>query len=178
MELILGRLLIGKWPHLASAYISGISVGILIRSPCLALRTVQPDLDHVEVRDPRARPAPLEPVELRHRRHAAPGAVGKRRRLSVQWGNKIWPMIVVWTLGSVIIWRSAGFTSLFTYVVSFFVFSSSGVCSRDTPWLAEAAPITGPMYQLFVFFMITDPKTTVRTHVGQCSSASWSPWPR
>jgi len=28
-------------------------------------------------------------------------------------------------------------------------------------FLAEVAPITGPMYQLFIFFMITDPKTTV-----------------
>src|ERR1044072_8057579 len=33
LELVLGRLLVGKWPHLASAYISGISVGILTRSP-------------------------------------------------------------------------------------------------------------------------------------------------
>jgi Na+-translocating ferredoxin:NAD+ oxidoreductase RnfD subunit len=24
------------------------------------------------------------------------------------------------------------------------------------------------MYQLFIFFMITDPKTTVRSHTGQC----------
>src|ERR1700744_5849023 len=32
-ELILGRVVTGKWPHLASAYITGISVGILIRSP-------------------------------------------------------------------------------------------------------------------------------------------------
>src|ERR1700712_4319386 len=32
-ELILGRTMVGKWPHLASAYISGISVGILLRSP-------------------------------------------------------------------------------------------------------------------------------------------------
>jgi hypothetical protein len=29
------------------------------------------------------------------------------------------------------------------------------------PFLSEVAPITGPMYQLFIFFMITDPKTTV-----------------
>jgi Na+-translocating ferredoxin:NAD+ oxidoreductase RnfD subunit len=36
------------------------------------------------------------------------------------------------------------------------------------PWMAEVAPITGPMYQLFVFFMITDPKTTVHSKVGQC----------
>jgi Na+-translocating ferredoxin:NAD+ oxidoreductase RnfD subunit len=33
---------------------------------------------------------------------------------------------------------------------------------------AEIAPITGPMYQLFVFFMITDPKTTVKSKKWQC----------
>ena len=33
---------------------------------------------------------------------------------------------------------------------------------------AEIAPITGPMYQLFIFFMITDPKTTVRSKLGRC----------
>ena len=32
-ELILGRIFLHKWPHLASAYITGISVGILLRSP-------------------------------------------------------------------------------------------------------------------------------------------------
>src|SRR5271168_4910137 len=32
-ELVLGRIFLGKWPHLASAYITGISVGILVRSP-------------------------------------------------------------------------------------------------------------------------------------------------
>src|ERR1700685_842783 len=32
-ELVLGRIFFGKWPHPASAYISGISVGILVRSP-------------------------------------------------------------------------------------------------------------------------------------------------
>src|SRR5271170_4158875 len=32
-ELTLGRIFVGKWPHLASAYITGISVGILVRSP-------------------------------------------------------------------------------------------------------------------------------------------------
>jgi uncharacterized membrane protein YhaH (DUF805 family) len=30
------------------------------------------------------------------------------------------------------------------------------------------APITGPMYQLFTFFMVTDPKTTVKSVKGQC----------
>ena len=34
--------------------------------------------------------------------------------------------------------------------------------------MTSIAPITGPMYQLFIFFMITDPKTTVLTRKGQC----------
>ena len=29
------------------------------------------------------------------------------------------------------------------------------------------APITGPMYQLLIFFMVTDPKTTVHPRWGQ-----------
>ena len=32
-ELVVVRAVYGKWPHLASAYVSGISVGILVRSP-------------------------------------------------------------------------------------------------------------------------------------------------
>ena len=35
------------------------------------------------------------------------------------------------------------------------------------PLFAELAPITGPMYQLFVFFMVTDPRTTVSTRRGR-----------
>ena len=34
-ELVMGRITYGRWPHPASAYITGISVGILIRSPFL-----------------------------------------------------------------------------------------------------------------------------------------------
>src|SRR6478672_5889895 len=34
-EMVLGRVAYGVWPHPASAYITGISVGILVRSPFL-----------------------------------------------------------------------------------------------------------------------------------------------
>lgn len=34
-EIFLGRIFTGKWPHLASSYITGISVGILVRSPAV-----------------------------------------------------------------------------------------------------------------------------------------------
>jgi predicted LPLAT superfamily acyltransferase len=35
------------------------------------------------------------------------------------------------------------------------------------PLLPEIAPLTGPMYQLFAFFMVTDPRTTVHTLRGR-----------
>ncbi len=163
LELVLGRLLVGKWPHLASAYISGISVGILTRSPYLALRAVQRHLDHVEVRAPLARPAHLEPLELRHRRDAAHRAVGLLDALSVQWGNNLWPMLVIWALGAVITYHVGRIHITATYVVSFFALSYVRCLVTGHSYWAEAAPITGPMYQLFIFFMITDPKTTVRS---------------
>ena len=36
-EMLLGRITYGRWPHPASAYITGISVGILLRSPAFSL---------------------------------------------------------------------------------------------------------------------------------------------
>src|SRR6195256_1598159 len=76
-------------------------------------------------------------------------------------------MVVIWTLGSVIVWRVGRLHISATYVASFLFFSFARSAITGTPWLASVAPITGPMYQLFIFFMVTDPKTTVRTRRGQ-----------
>jgi Na+-translocating ferredoxin:NAD+ oxidoreductase RnfD subunit len=88
--------------------------------------------------------------------------------LSIQWGNALLPMLVIWLLGAIIIWQVKRFHICATYVVSFVLFASVRSWITGHPWLAEVAPITGPMYQLFIFFMITDPKTTVQTTWGQC----------
>jgi Na+-translocating ferredoxin:NAD+ oxidoreductase RnfD subunit len=53
-------------------------------------------------------------------------------------------------------------------VVSFLLFAGLRSWLTGHAWLAEVAPITGPMYQLFIFFMITDPRSTVHTTRGQC----------
>ena len=45
------------------------------------------------------------------------------------------------------------------------------------PVLSEIAPVTGPMYQLFIFFMITDPKTSVRPVWGRVRGRSWVVFP-
>ena len=88
--------------------------------------------------------------------------------LSIQWGNNLGAMIVIWVLGSAIIWRIRRFHICAIYVASFLLFSVVRAWITGDPWLSEVSPITGPEYQLFIFFMITDPKTTVRSKFGQC----------
>jgi Na+-translocating ferredoxin:NAD+ oxidoreductase RnfD subunit len=77
-------------------------------------------------------------------------------------------MAVIWVLGSLIIWRARRFHICATYVASFLLLSVVRAWITGDPWLSEVSPITGPEYQLFIFFMITDPKTTVRSKWGQC----------
>jgi len=88
--------------------------------------------------------------------------------LSIQWGNTLWPMVVIWILGTAIVWRVGRLHISATYVASFLALSFVRSLMTGIPWLATVAPITGPMYQLFIFFMVTDPKTTVRSKTGQC----------
>jgi Na+-transporting NADH:ubiquinone oxidoreductase subunit NqrB len=160
-ELIVVRALYGSWPHLASAYVSGISVGILVRSPelwpyalCAAISI-------------------LSKYVLRFRgRHIwnptnfgvvamlllAPDVVAG---LSIQWGNNLLPMVFVWLFGSVILYTVGRLHITATYVAAFLCLAVARAWHTGHPVLSEIAPITGPMYQLFIFFMITDPKTTV-----------------
>jgi Na+-translocating ferredoxin:NAD+ oxidoreductase RnfD subunit len=167
-ELILGRIFFGKWLNLASAYITGISVGILVRSPaywpyalCSAISIMSKYVLRVKGRH-LWNPSNFGLSVLFFL--AADTAAG----LSIQWGNFKAPLLVIWILGSIIIWRAKRFHISFTYVVSFFLFAFLRSWITGHPWQAEVSPITGPMYQLFVFFMVTDPKTTVKTKVGQC----------
>ena len=168
MELILGRLVLGRWPHLASAYITGISIGILIRSPAFWPYMLCSLISITSKYAIRWRGRHLwNPSNLgvSAMLFLAPASVAG---LSVQWGNSLWPMLVIWLLGSIIIWRLKRFHICATYVVSFLALSAVRSAITGDPWPAAVAPITGPMYQLFVFFMITDPPTTVRNKRGQC----------
>lgn len=168
-ELVLGRLVVGKWPNVASAYISGISVGILLRSPAFwpyALAAVIAITSKYVVR-------------YRNRHLWNPSnfaicvvlflAADTVATLSIQWGNNLWAMLVIWSLGSAIIWRLRRFHICATYVASFLLFAALRAWIVGDPIVSEISPITGPEYQLFIFFMITDPKTTVRSKWGQCA---------
>jgi Na+-translocating ferredoxin:NAD+ oxidoreductase RnfD subunit len=90
---------------------------------------------------------------------AAPSRVSV---LSHQFGNDITTNLVIWAFGLVIAARVGVLHITLTYVASFLLLNSLRAVILGQPVLAEIAPITGPMYQLFVFFMITDPRTVVR----------------
>ena len=91
--------------------------------------------------------------------------------LSHQWGNDVATNLVIWTFGLVIAARVRVIHITLTYVVSFLVLNSLRAALLHQPILPEIAPITGPMYQLFVFFMITDPRTIVRERRWQMAVA-------
>jgi Na+-transporting NADH:ubiquinone oxidoreductase subunit NqrB len=167
IELVLARVFFGRWPHLASAYISGISVGMLVRSPemwpyalCSAISITSKYVLRVDGRH-LWNPSNFGIVAMLLL------AADSVAALSVQWGNDLLPMVVVWAFGAVIIHKLGRFHVTLTYVASFLVLSLLRAGVTGHPWLAEVAPITGPMYQLFIFFMITDPKTSVRSRRAQ-----------
>lgn len=166
-ESILSRLVTGHWRNVASAYITGISIGILIRSPLVwpfALGSIISITSKYVLRYKGRHiwnPSNFGIVAMLL---LASDSVAV---LSIQWGNNIWSMIVIWALGFFIVWRVKRLHISAVYVLSFFFFAWVRTWFTGDPFFAEAAPITGPMYQLFTFFMITDPKTTVSSKKGQ-----------
>jgi Na+-transporting NADH:ubiquinone oxidoreductase subunit NqrB len=167
-ELILSRIFTGKWPILASAYISGISVGILVRSPAFWPYAVCAIVSIMSKYVLRAKGRHIwnpSNFSISVLLFLAPETVAS---LSIQWGNYLLPMIVIWILGTIIIARLHRFNITGTYVACFIAFAFLRSFITGSPWQSEIAPLTGPMYQLFIFFMITDPKTTVRSRFWQC----------
>jgi Na+-transporting NADH:ubiquinone oxidoreductase subunit NqrB len=161
VDALLGWLMVGKVPHLSSAYVTGISVGMLVRSPefwpfalCSAISITSKYVIRVDGRHI-FNPSNLGMVAMLLLAYDSVAG------LSIQWGNNMLPMVAVWIFGSVIIASLGRFHITASYVIAFVAFAVLRSAVTGHPFLAEVAPITGPMYQLFIFFMITDPKTTV-----------------
>src|SRR4029079_18238280 len=154
----------GKVVNLLSAYISGISLTLLVKPQGGALW-------------PFAVGAVLaisSKYVLRYREHhlwnptnfavSALLLVSADRVsvLSHQFGNDVATNLVIWILGLIIVARVGVLHITLTYVISFLFLNGFRALALGQPLLPEIAPITGPMYQLFIFFMITDPRTIVR----------------
>jgi len=167
VELTLGRLLLGVWVNPASAYITGISCGILLRSLFMWPYAIAAALSIMSKNVLRFKGRHIwnpSNFGLCVVLFTAPEAVAS---LSEQWGNDLWAMGIIWVLGSLVLIRVKRFHVAFTYAASFIAFSLIRAWITGNPFLSEVAPITGPMYQLMTFFMITDPATSVSSRNGR-----------
>ncbi len=154
----------GKVANLLSAYISGISLTLLIKPQggalwpfALGAFLAISSKYVLRYRDNHLwNPTNLAIAVLLL---AAPARVSV---LSHQFGNDVATNLVIWIFGLVIAARVGVLHITLTYVASFLLLNGLRALALGQPVLPEIAPITGPMYQLFIFFMITDPRTIVR----------------
>jgi len=173
-EYVLSRWLRGRGANLQSAYITGISLALLIKPPAhllwpfalggyLAIASkyvLQYRGQHLWNPSNFA----ISLLVL-----VAPGSIAI---LSRQWGNDLATNAVIWCFGLLIAYRVRMLHVTLTYVACFLALAGVRSAITGGPLLAEIAPLTGPMYQLFIFFMITDPKTTVSSVRGRIGVAA------
>jgi hypothetical protein len=168
IELVAGRFFHGKWPFLASAYISGISLGILVRSPALwpfVLCALFSILSKYVLR-----------IGSRHLWNPTNYGVSMILWLAPQYvaplsfeaGNAVWAVLVIWILGGMIMYRLGLFHVPLSFVLAFIPLAFFRSWVTGDSWQAELAPITFPIFQLYIFFMITDPKTITHAKWSQC----------
>ncbi len=172
VEIVFSLIFVKKLPILTSAYLSGVSVGILVQATtiwpymfCAAVAILSKYLIRVDGRHI-WNPSNLGIVTLLL---VAPAYAST---LSAQAGNNYVAIAGIWLVGCLTINRIKRFHICFTYAAFFLLFAALravilGHFVSNESFMQEAGPITGPMYQLFVFFMITDPKTTVQSWKGQ-----------
>ncbi len=168
IETLLSRFVLGKQKNLSSAYISGISVGILIRSTLVWPYVMTAALSIMSKYVLRYKGRHLwNPSNFGVAWMLMLGGSLDIAGLSIQWGNNIMAMAVIWILGLIIVKRAKRLHVTLTYVLGFVFFAFIRCLITGDNFLAELAPLTGPMYQLFIFFMITDPPTNVSGKKGQ-----------
>ena len=164
-ELVLGRATSGKWVNLLSAYISGNSVAILLKPagsllwPFVVCAFLSIASKYVLAWRGKHLWNPTN-LGVCFMLVAASSVVSM---LSHQWGNELWTVGVLWGLGGLTVYRAKVWHVTLSWLVAFVAFAALRSFLIDGGrFLSELAPITGPMYTMFMFFMVTDPKTIVR----------------
>jgi hypothetical protein len=171
-ELLLGRFVYGKWINPASAYVSGISAGILVESgelfPFIFCAIISIASKYA--------------LRLQGRHLWNPTNFGVTVLLlaasthmyppSFEYGNALWANLIIWTLGGLILWRIGKLHIPLTFAVMYVPLALYRSWSTGYAWETQLGPITGPIYQLFMCFMITDPKTITQKKWSQCLVAA------
>jgi hypothetical protein len=169
-EIVAWRLVRPGWPNILSAYISGNSVAILLKpqagllwpfAVCAALSILSKYV-----------------LNWRGRHLWNPTNFGvcimlvlassDVSMLSHQWGNDLATVAVLWGIGLFTVWRARVWHLTIAWLAAFVFFAwVRTFLVPEGRFATEIAPVTGPMYQLFMFFMITDPKTVIPGRMKQ-----------
>jgi Na+-transporting NADH:ubiquinone oxidoreductase subunit NqrB len=170
-EIVLSRVYRGAWPNLVSAYMTGVSIGILVRSPFWWPYAVASMLAISQ----------KYAFQFRERHLFNPSNFGlcvlllvapeSVAALSKQWTNMPAVMLFIFCLGLAVIARLKRLHLVFTYVAGFVLLSLARSAITGVPVWAEVGQVLGPAFQLFIFFMITDPRTTPATRNGRIAYA-------
>lgn len=169
VEAALSYWLIGRRPMLQSAYITGVSLTILLRPeaglvwPFVVGSALSIGSKYV--------------LRYRERHLWNPSNFGlsvllllapsKVALLSHELGNDVLGNAVIWFVGLLVATKARVLHISLTYALAFTALAALRAALTDAPLMAEVAPVTGPMYQLLCFFMLTDPRTIVASRRGQ-----------
>lgn len=156
-----------RLPSLISAYITGVSIGIIIDSPSLwiyaaasLLAIASKYLIHLEGRHI-FNPSNFGVVAVLL---LAPdlAAVG-----GSQWTNLIWIMLAIAALGSLVMSRVGRLDVVLAFFATFAAMAAVRTLAAGVPPGFAIGPLAGSALQLFAFFMITDPRTSPQTRRGR-----------
>src|SRR5262249_32634548 len=141
----------GRVPHLASSYITGISVGILVRSP-VAWPYVLASLLSISSK---------YALRLKGRHLWNPSNFGlsvlfylvpaSAVPLSLEWGNVVWAPLIIFCLGATILYTLGRLHITLTYVAAFTSLSWLRSSLSGRPLASELGLLTHPSYLLFMF---------------------------
>ncbi len=180
VELVLSRLLRGSWPVLLSAYISGNSVAILTKPaggllwPFWLGSFLAISSKYVLTYRNRHLWNPTN-FSICALLLIAPNSMSV---LSHQWGNDKSIVYILLAVGTIVVWRARLLHITASYVLAFVALAGLRAAifgalpeyagySWLTRFTTEIAPLTGAMYMLLIFFMLTDPRTVVGTVRGR-----------
>ena len=166
-ERVMGRITYGKWPHPASAYITGISVGILIRSPAFwpfALVSAVSITSKYVIRwkgrhlwNPSNFAIVMVLLFSHGSASVAPGS---------QWGADYRIALVILGLGLLMMRRVNRLDLALAWLCGYIFMGLLRMAAGQGGLVFVLGPITGAEFALFTFSMMPDPKASPPTRHG------------
>ena len=84
-----------------------------------------------------------------------------------RWAGKVGLSLLLFAIGWLLVWRAKRWLVSLSYVLAFFAFNFLRTLLFHKPWWAYSLALLGPAMQLFVFYMISDPRTSPEDHRRQ-----------